>query len=382
MTVKRGTMMLQRLLRRRTRNTAIAGQDDAAAPQSGAGAETEKPHRMPRILRALIRRIRGIEAKQESPYPPLDIAPEVAPALVPPGSGQFVAGSYANFAGMRHFRLYIPGSYRGQPLPLIIMLHGCKQSPEDFAAGTRMNVVAEEFGCFVAYPGQPKYANGSKCWNWFSPRHQHRGRGEPSIIAGITRRIMREYGIDRRRVYIAGLSAGGAATAVMAATYSDLYAAAGIHSGLARGAARNVPAAFAAMRSGNAAIPDLTPLAPGPGGMRTLVPTIVFHGDKDETVHLRNSDQVIEQIRLAASTELSETTAQGRVQTETGRDYSRTLYSDATGNIVLERWVVHGSAHAWSGGSPAGSYTDPEGPDASREMMRFFLEHRLPEDLG
>jgi poly(hydroxyalkanoate) depolymerase family esterase len=305
--------------------------------------------------------------------------PEIAPALVP-GDGQFVSGSYANFAGMRHFRLYIPGVYRGQPLPLVVMLHGCKQSPEDFAAGTRMNLIAEEFGCFVAYPGQPKYANGSKCWNWFSPRHQHRGRGEPSIIAGITRRIIREYGIDPRRVYIAGLSAGGAATAVMAATYPDLYAAAGIHSGLARGAARNVPTAFAAMRNGEATIPDLTPLAPGPAGRRTLVPTIIFHGDKDETVHLRNSDQVIEQIRLAAGADLTESNKQGRAKA--GHGYSRTLYRNAGGKTVVERWVVHESGHAWSGGSPAGSYTDPLGPDASREMVRFFLEHRLPEDLS
>jgi poly(hydroxyalkanoate) depolymerase family esterase len=330
---------------------------------------------MPRILRALIRRIRGIEAKQDMPSAEA-LTPEIAPALVP-GAGQFVTGSYANFAGMRHFRLYIPGAYHGQPLPLIVMLHGCKQTPEDFAAGTRMNIIAEELGCFVAYPGQPKYANGSKCWNWFSPRHQHRGRGEPSIIAGITRRIIREYGIDSRRVYIAGLSAGGAATAVMAATYPDLYAAAGIHSGLARGAARNVPTAFAAMRHGDAPIPDMTPLAPGPAGKRTLVPTIIFHGDKDDTVHLRNSDQLIEQIRLGAGAQFKEAVKQGRAKA--GHPYSRTLYRDADGKTVMERWVVHESGHAWSGGSPAGSYTDPLGPDASREMVRFFMEHVLPD---
>ena len=298
---------------------------------------------------------------------------------MPSGGGQFVVGSYANFAGMRHFRLYIPSAYRGQPLPLIVMLHGCTQSPEDFAAGTRMNLIAEEVGCFVAYPGQPKYANNSKCWNWFSPRHQHRGRGEPSIIAGITRRIVREYGIDARRVYIAGLSAGGAATAVMAATYPDVYAAAGIHSGLARGAARNVPTAFAAMRNGTGSIPDLTPLAPGPAGQRTLVPTIVFHGDKDDTVHLRNTDQVIEQIRLGSGVDLREATEEGRAKD--GHGYSRALYRDGSGKAMVERWIVHDSGHAWSGGSPAGSYTDPLGPDASREMVRFFLDHRLPEGL-
>ena len=396
--------MLQRLLRRRAETTGIAGQqrkgtaagagaggpppangaaggtpEKRAAAPAGADTEDSDTPRMPRILRALIRRIRGIEAKREAPLPDVEIAPEIAPALLP-GDGQFVAGSYANFAGMRNFRLYIPGSYRGQALPLIVMLHGCKQSPEDFAAGTRMNVIAEELGCFVAYPGQPKYANASKCWNWFSPRHQHRGRGEPSIIAGITRRIIREYGIDASRVYVAGLSAGGAAAAVMAATYPDLYAAAGIHSGLARGAARNVPTAFGAMRNGNAEIPDLTPLAPGPAGQRMLVPTIVFHGDKDETVNLRNADQVIEQVRLGGGVTFTEARKQGRAAA--GHGYSLTLYRDASGKTMMERWVVHESGHAWSGGSPAGSYTDPLGPDASREMVRFFLEHKLPDGLS
>jgi len=382
--------MMQRLLRRRTETGDFAKKQREKAGESrpahaapaGSAKDAAAPDggnpRMPRILRALIRRIRGIEAQHEIAAPPIaDLAPEVVPALLPSGGSQFVVGSYANFAGMRHFRLYIPSIYQGQPLPLIVMLHGCKQSPEDFAAGTRMNLIAEEVGCFVAYPGQPKYANGSKCWNWFSSRHQHRGRGEPSIIAGITRRVIREYGIDASRVYIAGLSAGGAATAVMAATYPDVYAAAGIHSGLARGAASNVPTAFSAMRNGTGVIPDLTPLAPGPAGQRTLVPTIVFHGDKDDTVHLRNTDQVIQQIRLGAGVDLREATEKGRAQD--GHGYSRALYHDSDGKAVVERWIVHNSGHAWSGGSPAGSYTDPLGPDASREMVRFFLEHRLPE---
>ena len=388
--------MLQRLLGRRAGGADTAQKQQGVAADAGRALEQHPPvavkrghhdsggPRIPRILRALLRRIRGLEAwrppaEAKHPAPVLDMPPKLIPALVP-GAGQFVAGSYANFAGMRPFRLYIPGIYRGQALPLIVMLHGCKQSPEDFAAGTRMNEIAEELGCFVAYPGQSKYANGSKCWNWFSPRHQHRGRGEPSIIAGITRRIIGEYGIDKRRVYVAGLSAGGAATAVMSATYPDLYAAAGIHSGLARGAARNVPTAFAAMRHGNGEIADLTPLAPGPAGRRPMVPTIVFHGDKDDTVHLRNADQVVEQIKLAASADLSEAVKQGRAPT--GHRYSRTLYRNAAGKTVAERWVIHDSGHAWSGGSPAGSYTDPLGPDASREMLRFFLEHKLPEGLN
>ncbi len=276
---------------------------------------------------------------------------------------------------MRRYRLYIPSAYRGQQLPLVVMLHGCRQWPDDFAAGTRMNFLGEEEGCFVAYPSQSRSANGLKCWNWFNPRHQHRGRGEPSLIAGITRQIMRDYNIDPERIYIAGLSAGGAMTAVLASAYSDLYAAAGVHSGLARGAARNVPSAYTAMRSGAAEIAPEVTLSPFSLGKRRQVPMIIFHGDADDTVHLRNSEQLLEQAWPGAQTLLRHNRSQRRARG--GHSYTRTNYYDRRGRSVLEMWVVHDSGHGWSGGDPAGSYTDPDGPDASREMMRFFLSHRL-----
>jgi poly(hydroxyalkanoate) depolymerase family esterase len=298
--------------------------------------------------------------------------PMSTPEIVPAG-GQFIESVYSNGAGRRAYKLYIPSGYREQAVPLVVMLHGCTQSPDDFAAGTRMNVIAEEQTCLVVYPAQASDANPAKCWNWFRPSDQRRDQGEPSLIAGITRQVMREYVVDPRRVYIGGLSAGAAAAAVMGATYPDLYAAIGVHSGLACGAASDVPSAFAAMRNGG--FPSASPdggiaAVPECGG---TVPTIVFHGDSDTTVHPRNGHHVIAQSKRTTSGQAQ--VHRGRI--EGGHAYTRTLHIDASGRTLLEHWEIHGAGHAWSGGSPAGSYTDPRGPDATREMVRFFLEHRI-----
>jgi poly(hydroxyalkanoate) depolymerase family esterase len=292
-----------------------------------------------------------------------------------PGGGQFLSKSYSNEAGTRAYRLYIPSQYRGQPLPLIVMLHGCTQSPEDFAVGTRMNPGAERRNCFVAYPAQPASANPSKCWNWFRPGDQARGKGEPALIAGLTRDVMREYSIDEDRVYAAGLSAGAAAAAVLASAYPDLYAAIGVHSGLACGVASDVPSAFAAMRQSRAPAGCRVGSKPSvQSGYSRIVPAIVFHGDRDTTVHPGNSDQVIAQLGETIRG-LATTVEHG--QSPGGRAYSRILHRDSSGKAVFEQWVVHGAGHAWSGGSPGGSYTDPHGPDATGEMLRFFLDHPL-----
>jgi poly(hydroxyalkanoate) depolymerase family esterase len=299
--------------------------------------------------------------------------PPRAPTLDIPENGRWLTKSYSNQAGTRTYKLFVPSRYRGQALPLIVMLHGCTQSPDDFAAGTGMNALGEAHTCLVAYPAQAASANPSKCWNWFSPRDQQRSRGEPALIAGITREIIDDYAVDRRRVYVAGLSAGAAAAAIMGTAYPDLYAAIGVHSGLACGAAHDLPSALAAMRQGNfegwPRSGETTPSA----APRRLVPTIVFHGDRDTTVNPCNGDQVIAQSTAAAPTGLRKTVQHG--QMPGGHAYRRTIYADASGHTMIEHWLILGAGHAWSGGSPAGSFTDPRGPDASREMLRFFLEH-------
>ncbi len=291
-----------------------------------------------------------------------------ASEAVAPLAGTYIAGSFTGEAGTRAYKLYVPSRHDG-PRPLIVMLHGCSQSADDFAAGTRMNFAAEEHGCFVVYPEQPPAANAQKCWNWFKPDDQERGRGEPALIAGITQQIMREHKIDARRVYIAGLSAGGAAAAIMGETYPDLYAAVGVHSGLPCGAARDLPSAFAAM-SGNGPVRVGSRVSTrGAQVAEHDVPTIVFHGDRDTTVHPRNGAAVI--ARAGGDVQVL-TDPQAAAQR--GR-FTRSVRRDAQGRSVLEQWEIHGAGHAWSGGSRAGSFTDPSGPDATREMLRFFLDH-------
>jgi poly(hydroxyalkanoate) depolymerase family esterase len=333
-------------------------------------ATSAQPH-MIHALRTLLDRVTRRSGLGPQGLKPS--APPTTPDLVPEG-GKFIAATYRNPAGSRAYKLYIPSRHQGQALPLVVMLHGCTQSPDDFAAGTRMNVIAEEQACFVVYPAQPSDANPAKCWNWFRPTDQRRDQGEPSLVAGITRQVMRDYSVDPRRVYIAGLSAGAAAAVVMGATYPDLYAAIGVHSGLSCGAANDFPSALLAMRQGELAVASGSGDILAVRGDGRAVPTIVFHGDRDTTVHPRNGDHVIAQSMRATS-------SQKQVQRDRvpgGHAYTRTIHTDASGRAILEHWDIHGAGHAWSGGSPAGSYTDPRGPDATREMLRFFLEHALP----
>jgi poly(hydroxyalkanoate) depolymerase family esterase len=279
-----------------------------------------------------------------------------------PARGHYLEEKFSNGAGTRSYKLYIPSGANLGPRPLIVMLHGCTQSADDFAAGTRMNFAAEDNDCFVTYPEQVPGANPSKCWNWFQTDHQVRDRGEPSIVAGIAKHIMGRHNIDPRRVYVAGLSAGGAAAAVVAQAYPDVFAALGVHSGLACGIARDLPSAMVAMQGRH------SPYAPG---QSKPLATIIFHGDQDKTVHPRNAADVAK--GAAAGEAYEHEIEQGSVPL--GRRFTRSLLRDRSGKTIIEDWVIHGAGHAWSGGSKAGSFTDPLGPDATKEMLRFFLEH-------
>ena len=329
-------------------------------PPAGAGAAWTAPDApaAPEGIQAMLDRLGTLAS------PGIRRTPSRAAPL--PAGARFETRSLAHATGQRSYKLYVPSGLDGGEVPLVVMLHGCTQSPDDFAAGTRMNELAEEQRFLVAYPEQTQTANASKCWNWFNPADQGRDGGEPSLIADVTRQILREESVDPARVYVAGLSAGGAAAAIMGETYPDLYAAIGVHSGLACGAARDMPSAFKAMRQGGAP----KPRKQARSQEHRRVPAIVFHGDGDRTVNPVNGDQVVAQLSAGAGLLLSQNRGEAG-----GMAFTRTVQRDQADRAVLEQWVLHGAGHAWSGGSSAGSFTDPRGPDASREMLRFFWQH-------
>ena len=296
-----------------------------------------------------------------------------------PAGEQFQQHSFTCAAGTRKYKLFIPKRHPGRPLPLLVMLHGCTQSPDDFARGTRMNQLAEEAGYYVVYPAQSARDNPTKCWNWFRPGDQCRDRGEPAIIAELTRHVVRAHGLNPARVYVAGLSAGAAMAVILARTYPDIYAAAGIHSGLPYGSAHDVRSAFAAMKQESgilAACNNAMDQALG-----APVPAIVFHGDRDLVVNAHNGDIVVAQ-SMAGLDGVWNADSYGandkhveRGVVPGGYSYTRTMLQDPQGRVLAEQWLVHGAGHAWFGGDPTGSYTDPKGPAASAEMLRFFALH-------
>ena len=286
-----------------------------------------------------------------------------------PITGQFISGAYADKNGSHDYKLFIPPNGTDKPLPLVVMLHGCTQNPDDFAMGTGMNEAAMAQGFFVLYPAQTQNANTSRCWNWFMRSHQQRDLGEPALLANLTREIIATYNIDNQRVYVAGLSAGGAMAAILGDAYPDLFAAVGVHSGLATGSAKDVQSAFGVMNSGVSA--GISRSAAADDVARQPPPTVVFHGDQDTTVNPANG------ARVAAASADNGVADIERGHSENGRSYTKNIYRNSDGQVSTEHWVVHGAGHAWSGGSARGSYTDARGPSASKEMLRFFFVHTL-----
>ncbi|QSI30575.1 PHB depolymerase family esterase [Variovorax sp. RKNM96] len=349
------------------------------------GLMTEAAHltrhgRLAEATDAIQRALRGAaEASPASPAAPLpsttdadvidvetrvaDVEREAPSPRKSEGIDRWTRGTFAHQGRTIDYMLFVPAAAAGQPAtprPLVVMLHGCTQDAADFAAGTRMNEHARERGVIVLYPEQAQRAHGQKCWNWFKTQHQQRGRGEPASIAALTLHIADQQHADRSRIYVAGLSAGGAMADVLGHCYPDVYAAVGVHSGLAHGAAHDMMSALNVMRTGA--------MAARPAADPALRPTIVFHGDADTTVHSNNGLAILAD---ASSGEVRE----GR--SPAGQGFTRTLYPASTKHGDAEHWRIHGGGHAWSGGSAQGSYTQPDGIDASREMLRFFLAHRL-----
>ncbi|PLP97947.1 extracellular catalytic domain type 1 short-chain-length polyhydroxyalkanoate depolymerase [Cupriavidus pauculus] len=341
------TAVIQRALRGQSPHGGTAA---ASAPMPAQVVQSLLPNATPQV-----------QTDTEQSVAPA--APRRATVTAMPG--HFSRHTFASQTGQRAYKLYVPGGCLQEPMPLVVMLHGCTQDADDFAAGTRMNTLAERLGFAVVYPIQSADANASKCWNWFRPGDQQADRGEPSIIAGITREVMANQSIDPDRVYVAGLSAGGAMAAVMLQQYPSIFAAAGVHSGLPMGCAHDLPSALAAMKGGKG-------LGASKRGATSPVPPvrplIVFHGDADHTVHISNGARLIEPYE------------QGHEHKHTERDTARAGHTftrhriSPPGGVDAEYWLIHGAGHAWAGGG-GGSYTDAKGPDASAEMLRFFLAH-------
>ena len=364
------------------------------ANESNFGAPMEAPTTAPVTPQPAPVMRENTDAPAPADAPAVE-APAPPPAPSPkPRAASFAELSFRSGDMPYAYRLYVPGSdgtpapltAAGSPalLPLVVLLHGCKQDAADFAIGTGMNELAEAEKYLVLYPEQSSNANSMRCWNWFDAAHQSRDSGEPKMIAALIRKVIKTHGADPSRVYIAGLSAGGAMAAIMAGLYPELFAAVGVHSGLPPGAATDVISAFSAMRRGarkGRAAAGSANDAQADENDAFVMPTIVFHGSADKTVNPDNGDQITEAalaalysagitLKKVEQSENSPGSPSGR------RDTTRTIYRATDGKSFVEHWAIGSGPHAWSGGDAAGSFTDPHGPSASQAMVDFFLQHR------
>jgi poly(hydroxyalkanoate) depolymerase family esterase len=342
------------------RLTAVDAELVPPADRPAPDAPARRPRRGLRETLARLARGRGaLEAAARAARPAAR-----APAAPPvPEGAVWEARRFACAAGARDYRLFRP-SADAPAAGVVLMLHGCRQDPDDFAAGTAMNRAAQAAGLAVVYPGQPQGANASACWNWFDPAHQRRGAGEPEILAALTRAVVAETGAPPDRVFVAGLSAGGAMAAVLGETYPEAFAAVGVHSGLPTGVACDVMSAFGAMR-GETGGGRRAGAAAGP---RRL---IVVHGTADRTVDASNGRALYDRADAALGAGARRAS---RREDGDGRRGATVLRSDGADGAAAELWLVDGAGHAWAGGDAAGSWTDPAGPDATAAMLRFFLE--------
>ena len=322
----------------------------AVAPLTAAGASATAPrqHRPESLVQDILERLRPNGGKTSAEPFQKD--------------ADFLDDQFSCAAGRRRYLTYLPKSAPHSPRGMIVMLHGCTQTPRDFAAGTRMNELAEQHGFIVVYPHQSRGENAQSCWNWFRRGDQRRDMGEPAILAGLAQSVAAKHGVPEGKIFVAGLSAGAAMAVILGETYPDVFAAIGAHSGLPAGAAKDVPSAFAAM-AGNGPRP---PARPGAVGVRS----IVLHGTADATVHPGNGQQIVRHLLDQGPRQTLQTEERGQAG---GRGYCRTVTTDGAGVVLVEQWEIEGLGHAWSGGSASGSYTDAQGPDASAEMVRFFL---------
>ncbi len=313
-----------------------------------------------------------------------------------PEPGRFESGSKWSLRGFiatapfiapsREYLVYVPkGRSIWRRAPLVVLCHGCKQTPEEFAQGTRITDLADRHQFVVLLPRQKESANPWRCWNWFES-HTAGGSGEAAIVAAQIRSVRRRYRCHRKRVLVAGISAGGALAAIMGVRHPDLVAAVAVHSGLACGAAKSPVTAIAVMQSGPeqdvAALADIARASASKQPVR--IPLLALHGDADNVVAPRNAAALVRQyLHLNGHASASDPTAQSSALPAADAETRTTLANGRTevvrewrtdGRLVARLVEVAGLGHAWSGGDPSLAYNDAEPPDATELVGAFFAD--------